>query len=239
MLGLVNPRLAKDPVESTSTKDDESKKEGSLVDSIQAAAFSFGGKNLALVVPIYQQDENIITESMYQLKVSDVAFVLGYFRDNGGKMVGSWSTSKAAPDRAWSSEFEDYAFGLHARFNSNQSVSKISDKIDAAENELVRPFNINGAYHPQTAKMNMGAVELSFSEAKVLKQIADTATGVGRTAYQIYLDIASLHSSLALAETGVEETTPTSEEPSRQKSRREKQRPRLCLCRTYYRPLSW
>lgn len=210
-LGSFMLGLGKDPVESTSTKDDESKKEGSLVDSIQAAAFRFGAKNLALVVPIYQQDENIITESMYQLQVSDAAFVLGYFRDNGGKMVGSWSTSKAAPDRAWSSEFEDYAFGLHARFNSNQRVSKISDKIDAAGNELVRPFNISGAYHPQTAKMNMGAVEVSFSEAQVLKQIADTATGLGRTAYGIYLDIASLHSSLALAKTGVEETTPTSE----------------------------
>ena len=213
MLALINPGLGENREEAAFTKDDEAKKQKSLVESIQAMAFRFTAKNLALVIPISQQDENNDSPSMYRLQLSNAACVLGYFRENGGRMVGSWSARKSGPDRAWSSEFEDYALGVHVRVNSSQCVSQIADAGDAASSPLVRPFNINGAYHPETAKMNMGPVELSFGEAQILKQIASTGTGLGKNAYEIYLDVASLHSSIDLM-SGVEEKTSTAEKSS-------------------------
>ena len=214
MLALVNAGWSAKGGEATSTKNGELKKKKYLADSILAAAFRFTAKELALVIPIFQQYENDISQSTYKLQLDNAECVLGYFRENGGKLVGSWAARKSGSDRAWSSEFEDYALGLHIRLNSNQCVSQMIDSGDTDGITLVRPFSISGAYHPQTAKLSMGAVELSFGEAQILRQIADTATGLGRTAYEIYRNVASLHSSLALAKTSIEETMPMAEKYS-------------------------
>ena len=87
MLALINPGLGENREEAAFTKDDEAKKKNSLVESIQAMAFRFTAKNLALVIPISQQDENNVSPSMYKLQLSNAACVLGYFRENGGRMV--------------------------------------------------------------------------------------------------------------------------------------------------------
>lgn len=172
---------------------------------------------------------------MYKLQLSNAACVLGYFRENGGRMVGSWSARKSGPDRAWSSEFEDYAVGLHVRLNSSQCVSQIAENIDGPDSPLVRRFNISGAYHPETAKMNMGPVELSFGEAQILKQIASTSTGLGKTPTKFILML--LHFTHLLLRSWAVKKHFWKIKPPQQQSRRGKPWPRLFLRRAYFRHL--
>ena len=165
---------------------------GSMLHSIQAVAFRVSAKKLDLIIPIAQSTYN------YNLQLQNVSASAGFFQqhDGDGGAIESWIGRKSSSRTLWSSDFNDIAPGLHFVLESTQSVAQTSDTDDSTETFLVRPFSVCGAYHPESTQVKMGEMSLTFSEAQIIQQIADTGIALGKSAYEIYLDVASLHSSL-------------------------------------------
>ena len=176
---------------------------GSMLHSIQAAAFRVSAKKLALIIPIAQSTCN------YNLWLQNFSASAGYFQqhDGDGGAIEEWIGRKSSSSKMWSSDFNDIAPGLHFVLESTQSVSQTSNADDSTETFLVRPFGIKGTYHPEHAQMKMGEMALSFAEAQIIQEIADTGIALGKSAYEIYLDVASLHSSLDSLRSTEEGTT--------------------------------
>ena len=201
--------------ESKSTMDGEPEM-NSFMNSIHVAALRLCAKKMSLVVPIVTSNETAKLQLNYNLQLNDAACAIGYFFNNDSNDIGNWVNRKSGTDADWSEAFMNCASGLHVSLKSTQSVSQIAKaEGDSDSILLVRPFSIEGAYHPDTAQMKLGEVELSFGEAQIVNTIANTGKALGENVYRIVLDGASFHSSLSQApEKGVSELDKTQAVPA-------------------------